>query len=129
MSRLVNVATEAQEAVAFVQWSRLQHICNRFLLAIPNGGSRHPVEAKNLVAQGVRKGVSDYFLAYPVPPYCGMWIELKRSRIAKPNVSREQQDWLDLMNAHNFRAVVAYGATEAIILIEDYLNGEKIKLP
>lgn len=35
---------------------------NKLLLAVPNGGSRNIIEAKNLKPQGVKTGVSDVLL-------------------------------------------------------------------
>src|SRR5687767_5498767 len=53
-----------------------------FLFAIPNGGSRHIVEATKMVATGLRSGVPDVFLPYPFANamYAGCFIEMKASK-------------------------------------------------
>ena len=51
------------------------------LFAIPNGGSRHKVEAYNLKKQGVVPGVPDLMLATGGPGmYAGLFIEMKYGR-------------------------------------------------
>lgn len=41
-----------------VKWFRLMYP-NALIFAVPNGGSRNPIEAKNLKAEGVLAGVAD----------------------------------------------------------------------
>lgn len=65
----------------------------RWLHAIPNGGYRDAVTAGKLKAEGVKRGVSDVFLPLPmlrkngygepIPPYHGLYIEMKRPRVEK----------------------------------------------
>jgi VRR-NUC domain-containing protein len=119
------IATEAQEQMALIQWAHTHPICRDYLIAIPNGGSRHPREAANLKRQGVRAGVSDLFLAYPViGPWpqinAGLWIELKRR--SKARVTDEQVTWIDRMNAIGYFAIVAFGWEEAKRMILSYLG-------
>lgn len=63
---------------ACVNWFGYQYPhLKDLLIAIPNGGKRHVKTAKKLKAEGVKSGVPDLFLAYPMLPYSGIWIEMK----------------------------------------------------
>jgi len=55
------------------QYPKLQ----KLLFAVPNGGSRHKLEAVNLKKQGVRAGVSDLVLLYSNEQYPFLCLELK----------------------------------------------------
>ncbi len=80
------------------------------------------LEAKSLKAQGVKSGVSDYFLAYPLAGYHGLWIELKRVAKARSVVSEAQRIWLGSMKSLGYKAMVAYGAQDASDKINEYLG-------
>jgi hypothetical protein len=119
--------TEFQEAVLLMDLikthpsSRVRNILNDHLIHIPMGGSRNIVEAKNLKRQGAKAGVSDYFLAYPTGVNCGLWIELKRSKRSRSKLSKAQSKWLELMISVGYNAAIAYGASEAMEILEHYL--------
>jgi|ERR1043165_6841894 hypothetical protein len=116
----MKVPTEFQEGVIVFQWAQFNPIAKKYLFAIPNGGSRDPREAKNLKRQGVRKGVSDFFLPYPSKGKYGLWLELKRRKNAR--ATKEQVDWLREMAELGYEAKLVYGADEAIKAIEEYLR-------
>lgn len=119
---------EAAEAKALMEYANyhphpeVRKILSNCLIHIPNGGFRKPGEAKHLKAQGVKPGISDYFLAYPARPYHGMWLELKRSNRALSKLSAEQKEWLLRMESFGYKSVVAYGAQDAIQHINQYLS-------
>lgn len=115
--------TEAQEQMVLIRRAFYHPITKDYLFAIPNGGSRHPIEAKNLRLQGVKPGVSDLMLAYPVPPYCGFFGELKRGGSKKGRLSPEQQQFLERMNGVGYATYVAYGADEMWSVMMQYLDG------
>jgi hypothetical protein len=96
---------------------------NDFIIHISNEGARHPVYGKQLVLQGLKCGVSDYFFAYPVAPYHGCWIELKRKGAPASEVKDNQRIWLDRMNRVGYYATVAFGWEHAWEILTNYLNG------
>lgn len=59
-----------------VRWFRLQ-FPNALIFAIPNGGSRHYLEAKNLKAEGVLSGVADLQI---LAPNKTLFIEMKTEK-------------------------------------------------
>ena len=114
---------------------------------VPNGtqlagtGQRRAIQMANLKVQGLRPGVSDLVIAYPIWDgiagqcrYPGAYIEMKRVREAYMGpkailacVRPEQLDWLMLMCSVGYWVAVAYGAEEFKVLIAQYLRGEQNK--
>lgn len=113
---------EAEEQKLIFQWAQLAS-CKypdlELLLAIPNGGSRHPIEARNLKLQGVKAGVPDIFLPVARSCYHGLWIELK---VGKNKTTSTQDKWIKDLRNQNYRVKVCYGAEEAISVIIEYLK-------
>ena len=59
--------SEHHEQCALFAWLRLQWPdLDRVSFAIPNGGHRHKAVAGKLKAEGVKAGVPDIFIAYPI---------------------------------------------------------------
>ena len=124
------VPLETIEQQWVIQWANHQffnlgqgpELVGAYLFAIPNGGSRHAIEAKNLKAEGVTSGVPDLQLIYPHCPFYGLFIEMKRKEKSKARVSTAQKAWIEKLNAVGYRAVVCYGADEAIREIKNYLE-------
>ena len=111
---------ERDHAKFFVQWYMTNSICREYMLAIPNGGKRNAWEARNMKLEGVRAGVSDYFLAYPSKGKAGLWIELKSPD--KGILSKNQKEWIDKMNSVGYMAEVGYGWKECADLVISYLK-------
>ena len=119
---------EYLEQVKLFEWARLytsKHNCLKWLNSSQNGvritNYMGAVRAKKA---GMSKGFPDIFLPYPTQSYAGLFIELKRPIIkgqSKPIVSKEQKEWLEYLNSVNYKAVVCYGANEAIQTICDYI--------
>lgn len=122
MPRVNGQPTEAEEQVALFQWAALLEgrvPPLRLLYAVPNGGSRHKLEAANMKRQGVKAGVPDICLPYPSGGYHGLYIELK---VGKNKTSESQDRWLERLNAAGYKAVVCYGFDAAKNVIMDYLR-------
>lgn len=76
---------------------------SKALFSVPNGGTRHKIEAISLKAEGMTAGVSDLILAIPRKHTHGVFIELKTE---KGKLSEEQKEFLDLMRSLCYTAVV-----------------------
>lgn len=115
-------ATEKQDHISLVHWARMHPLIKDIFLHINNEGRRSPQYALLLRRLGMVAGVSDFFLPLPTlsRDYCGLWLELKRSKGA--HLSDKQKWWLDTMNDNGYYAVDAYGLDNAIATIEWYLK-------
>ncbi|KKN76149.1 hypothetical protein LCGC14_0373440 [marine sediment metagenome] len=116
---------------------------------VPNGtqlagtGKRRAIQMSNLKAQGLRPGVSDIVIAYPIwgktPGHClyaGAYIEMKRVREAyagpaavKAAIRPEQVEWLTRMASVGYWTAVAYGAEEFKDRVCLYLGGDAPLVP
>ena len=118
--------TERQEQIKLHQYCKLKKLIS---FAVPNGGSRHKLEAINLKREGVTAGVSDYIVLLPNKI---LFIEMKKARKrllngklseSKPNVSDEQKEFLIKVNEFGYaEGIVAQGASVAIEFIEKHLR-------
>jgi hypothetical protein len=114
--------SEHVEAVNFMRrvrahgmrWPALQ-----LLFAVPNGGDRHRIVAAKMKAEGVRAGVPDYLLLFPVEPYHGLAIELKS---LSGYASAEQKIWIERLRNNGYRAEICRGADAAWAVVCDYLG-------
>ena len=126
----VVAVNEDAEQIALFEWARLAqgtHPELALLLHIPNGGSRHKLEAMKLKRLGVRPGVPDLFLPVPRHGLSGLWIEMKREALrpktpkGRGGVSPDQAWWLKELWKRGYQASVAWGFEEARGIIERYL--------
>lgn len=112
------VPLERQEQAAIAKWLDLA-LGSMGWCHVPNGGSRHRVEAARLTGQGVKAGVPD-LLIFRRPPFRpevrGVAIELKRRRGGR--VSDEQRAWLTELAAEGWLAMTAHGWDEARAFLE-----------
>ena len=129
-SKNANIEDAHQEAL--IAWARTKKATSKYkvidlLYAIPNGGKRGKLEAIRLKKQGVKAGVSD--LNFPLPAHGkpGLWIEMKKPKVrgdkSPPKVSEAQAAWLTKMDDLGHATAVCFGWTEAVIIIENYLEG------
>lgn len=120
------IPSEHQEQSALFQWWHFQHPeLECLLFATPNGGARNVITGANLKAEGVRRGVPDVCLAYPVNGYHGLYIEMKRR--TKARVSPEQKYMLERLKQVGYAAVICKGWDEARNVIENYLGGQPLE--
>lgn len=95
------------------------------LFAIPNAGGfsggfkANVVRVKRLKAEGVKSGVPDLMLAYPIKNWHGLFIEMKRT---DGSASKEQRDFADCLRAAGYFVVICRGCEEARTVIENYLR-------
>ena len=113
---------EAKEQEAVFYWAKLQ-VCVwpelELMFAVPNGGSRHALEAVNLKRQGVRAGVPDIFLPAGKKGFNGLFIEMKSE---KGRVSEHQAWYIQKLREQWYKVEVCYSAESAINAIKQYLS-------
>lgn len=100
---------ESSEQILLVQWCDVQSFKYpelKMIFAIPNGGSRHKLEAINLKRSGVKAGVPDLFLPRPNGKYHGLFIEMK---YGKNKTTRNQDEWIKNLDKQGYKAVVCFG--------------------
>lgn len=103
------------------KWFRYSYPRYRKLFfAIPNGGSRNKLEAKNLKLQGVVPGVVDTYLAVPRKGYHGMYIEFK---YGKNDLSEDQEDFLKQVSEQGYATATVWTFDEFLRVIQNYLHG------
>lgn len=119
---------EYHEQAAVFEWAFYQskkYPCLKFLHASTAGEKfANAKQASRAKKAGMRAGVPDIFLPYPNGEYAGLFIEMKRKIIkgqSKPTLSTEQKVWLDYLNEAGYKAIVCYGAGEAIMQIMNYV--------
>ena len=118
--------TERQEQIMLHEYCKLKNLIS---FAVPNGGTRHKLEAINLKREGVTKGVSDYVVLLPNKI---LFIEMKRKKKKLKNgnlstshtsTSKEQLEFIKRANKYDYvTATVCYGYMEARELIEKELK-------
>lgn len=116
--------SEAREQITFFSYVNMKACTDeryRMIFAVANGGSRHKLEAINLKRQGVLAGVPDIFVDVPTDKYHGLRIELK---VGKNKATEKQKEMIERYNKLGYKAVVCYGADEAIKTLEAYFKGE-----
>jgi DNA-directed RNA polymerase subunit RPC12/RpoP len=91
---------------------------SKLLFAVPNGGSRNIIEARNMKYQGVIPGVADVILLIPKHGYASLCIEFKT---AKGKQSDEQKEFQRQVEACGSKYVVVRSVTQAIKIIKKYL--------
>lgn len=119
----IPIPTEAEEQTALFNWAEFaqaQYPELALLHHIPNGGSRHKIEAARLKAQGVKPGVPDICLPVPRGGYHGLYIELKRQHRGK--ISNEQKIWLTALSGQGYKCLVCFGCDDAKKEIIKYLG-------
>lgn len=113
---------ESSEAKSLIQWAHLTPIVRDYLIHIPNEGKRSARAGRRLNQEGLVKGVSDYFLAYPNGGYSGFWLELKRKNGTHLSLTKEQYLWLYKMHVIGYKSVIAYGWEDAKDKILEYIK-------
>lgn len=119
------IPTEAQEQTTLFQWAGMmagKWPEMRLLHAIPNGGSRNPIEARHLKEQGVKSGIPDLFLPCARGGWHGLYIEMKRRKGGR--VSDEQREMIKALTAQGYRAEVCKGWEDAARIITEYLSND-----
>lgn len=112
--------TEDGEQEAVVEFCALARVP---VVHIPNEGKRSAAYGARMKRLGLAKGFPDLFITLALSGFHGLFIELKRDRTKRP--TKEQREWIEYLNAEGYRAVVCYGAEEAIEEIKKYFGGKR----
>lgn len=111
---------EAKLQTECVKWFRYAYPRYQMLFfAIPNGGSRNEIEARNLKLQGVVAGVSDTCLAVPQGKYHGLYVEFK---YGKNDLSEKQEEFLKQVAEQGYATATVWTFDEFSNVINDYFN-------
>ena len=92
----------------------LHHFANERTCSVQQG--------RILKRMGVKRGVSDFFLAIPKNKSAGLWIELK---IGKNKPTKEQIEFLERKMNRGYHAAVVWGFEAAKDVIVSYLKDYK----
>ena len=126
-SSMEQVPLEQDEQIAFVQWCRLKgikvhHSGNEI------GGSTKAmkIRAIKMKRMGTSKGFPDLLVFVPikgatgeVDSYQPLAIEMKRQKYS--TTSKEQKEWLEILEMAGIPSRVCKGAGEAIEFVENML--------
>ena len=118
--------TEHEVQCAFIERVRLfehSYPALKLLIAVPNGGLRHPRTAARLKAEGVRAGVPDILWPYACGKYHGLALEFKRTQ--GDHLRPEQRAYLSLLGMFGWRWERVWDHERAWEIVLDYLSGEK----
>jgi hypothetical protein len=121
-----------QSIISWARWHEKKYPELTMLIKIPNEGKRSWVKGKQMKAEGLKKGVSDLFLAYPIKKsvlssktganqyfYAGLWLEVKKP-MEKP--TKEQQEWLSDCKEVGYQAEWCDSVDGGIDIIKEYLG-------
>ena len=111
------VPTEHQEQVKLVTWLAKENILH---FAIPNGGSRHKLEAVKFKREGVKAGVPDIFIPYARKCWSGLFIEMKRQRGGR--LSEAQRFWFEKLSRNGYCVRMCVGGDDAIEQVQKYFR-------
>lgn len=91
---------------------------DKLLFAVPNGGSRHKIEAVNMKRQGVKAGVADVILQIPKKGFASLCLEFKTKTGRQSKEQREYQRQVEMAGS---KYVVVRSVEEAIGEMRMYL--------
>lgn len=115
--------SEYHEQAAVISWSIHQYGWRpelKMLNASLSGIRLTSGQSAKAKKSGMVKGYPDLFLPVAHKGFSGLFIEMKRSDGTKSDVKHEQLEWLEALRRQGFYCAVAFGAEEAIIIINWY---------
>lgn len=110
---------EQRKLIIWASWE-IRNIPELALLfSIPNAGKRSAQEANWMIAEGLKAGVPDLFLAVMRHGKSGLFIEMKSST---GKLSENQIKWRDRLINQGYEWALCRSANEAIDVICRYLE-------
>lgn len=124
MIKLLSNGHPAEEYIqkAVMEWVSICPMTKAFkdyFIHCPNEGKRSLAYGKKMKSMGMRKGVSDLFIAVGRHGYYGAWIEIKSY---SGKVSPEQEKFLKDMAAQNYYTAVCRSVDECMEKIIFYFT-------
>jgi len=116
---------ESGEQRALFYWAwllRKKHPALNNMFRIPNGGQRTARQGARSKQEGERPGVPDLMLAWPVAPYHGFFIEMKKDE--KEALKPEQEKWRGQLITAGYKHGVFWNWHQAAKEICAYLGIE-----
>src|SRR6185369_4937236 len=123
-SNTMPTATEDQECMAFIDWTKLVTFAGEPLwhrvVKIPNDRESRSVKTAILTALGMRKGFPDYEILAPCGRYHGLFIEAKRRKGGA--IEDDQRVWRDRLISWGYKADICAGSIEMIATVREYFR-------
>lgn len=127
ISNMEQVPLEQDEQIAFVQWCRLNKIIvHHSPLEFSSSTRSVKIRAIKMKRLGTSKGFPDLLVFVPikgatgeVDSYQPLAIEMKRQKYS--TTSKEQKEWLEILEMAGIPSRVCKGAGEAIEFVENML--------
>ena len=115
------VPKEYDEQVAVFEWAKWCKLPGVDLLYATLNGVKLPIGyAVKLSKAGLKRGPLDINLDVARGGYFGLRVELKRTKYGQ--LTPEQIEWRYRLSQEGYASGVAYGASKAIAMIENYLK-------
>lgn len=121
------IPSEFQEQKALVKWLTFHPMLKKYFCKIDNEGKRTDVQGCNAKKLGLRPGVSDLFIYYPIGGYHGLWLEVKRAMKYPPS-ARKTPTWIaqelfhEQVKSVGYEAKICYGWEDGKDIIERYIS-------
>lgn len=114
---------EHNQQVALFKWRDLslhQYPELKWMHSCPNSARRSPRQGAWMKSEGMRAGIWDIFIPYPVQKWCGCYVEMKHG---KNELTDEQRNFRNDNPCYYF--IIAYDWVSAKDQIIQYLAGNR----
>ena len=116
---------EQQIIFEWASWNKNKYPGIEAMYHIANEGKRSASNGSRLKREGLKSGVSDICVPVAKCGYNNLYIELKSG---KNKATREQLNFINLINKYGGKALIVYEADNAIEVIKAYFEGRIDKL-
>lgn len=118
---------EWREQEDIFRWTQMMQPLQGHVMMIGNEGRRTVVQAAVAKRMGLLAGSSDLFVARPITPYAGLWLEVKQNRSYSMSERRKdswlrQESFQARMRSAGYAATFAFGAEHGINIIKRYME-------
>lgn len=118
---------ETKTQIAILEWLAWQHPdARKHVVKIRNEGAFKGGGLFTAIRAGLQPKASDLFIAYPVGPYHGAWIEVKPDgyKMTKSNKSHHegQIEFIRIMRLQGYFGEMIIGVDQGISALQSYFN-------